>query len=140
MGSSSVLGEVEGPRLNEGIVRLFGVLSSGKSLENVENELTSPVSMRHATCVLARQRQDLIAEEVRRHGGVRVSDLTARFGISDMTVRRDLDVLATAGVIEKVHGGATAPRRPSSWEPGFTANAEKMVLEKDAIAAAAASR
>jgi len=51
--------------------------------------------------VLARERQLLIVEEVRRRGAVRVSELTELFGVSDMTVRRDLDVLAGSGLIEK---------------------------------------
>jgi len=58
--------------------------------------------------MLAAQRQSWILEEVRRIGGVRVSDLTQALGVSDMTVRRDLDMLARKGLIEKVHGGATA--------------------------------
>jgi DeoR/GlpR family transcriptional regulator of sugar metabolism len=58
--------------------------------------------------VLAGQRQMLIAERVRQRGAMRVSELTEMFGVSDMTIRRDLDVLAESGVIEKVHGGATA--------------------------------
>ena len=57
--------------------------------------------------MLAGQRQMMIVEEVRRHGAVRVSELTEQLGVSEMTVRRDLDVLAAAGLVEKVHGGAT---------------------------------
>ena len=59
--------------------------------------------------MLAGQRQQLILEEVRRSGAVRVSELTDRLAVSDMTIRRDLDVLASAGLVAKVHGGATAP-------------------------------
>ena len=58
--------------------------------------------------MLARQRQAVILEEVRRTGAVRVSDLVVRLGVSDMTVRRDLDVLAARGLVEKVYGGATS--------------------------------
>ena len=58
--------------------------------------------------MLAEQRRQLIADEVRRRGAVRVSELTEFLAVSDMTIRRDLEVLASAGVLEKVHGGATA--------------------------------
>ena len=60
--------------------------------------------------MLAAQRQKLILDELRRRGAVRVSELIELLGVSDMTVRRDLDALAAAGLVEKVHGGATAPR------------------------------
>src|SRR5581483_1004459 len=43
--------------------------------------------------MLARHRQSLILEDIRRAGSVRVSDLTQRLGVSDMTIRRDLEVL-----------------------------------------------
>jgi DeoR/GlpR family transcriptional regulator of sugar metabolism len=59
-------------------------------------------------------------------------------GVSDMTVRRDLDVLADSGLIEKVHGGATARSHPSTEEPGFEAKSRRQSREKEAIAAAAA--
>ena len=38
--------------------------------------------------MLARQRQELILDSVRSTGGVRVSELVDRLGVSDMTVRR----------------------------------------------------
>jgi DeoR/GlpR family transcriptional regulator of sugar metabolism len=88
--------------------------------------------------MLARQRQKLILTEIRRLGAVRVSDLTELLGVSEMTVRRDLDSLAATGLVEKVHGGATAPRRLSADEPGFEAKSHRQLAEKDAIARAAA--
>ena len=72
--------------------------------------------------VLAKQRQSLILDEVRRRGGIRVSELTELLGVSDMTVRRDLDLLAGQGLLDKVHGGATAVDdevEGSAEEPGF---------------------
>ncbi len=89
--------------------------------------------------MLARHRQSLILQAVRSDGSARVSDLTQRLGVSDMTIRRDLEVLAREGLVEKVHGGAVLPGAPSGHEPGFEA---KLVLErpgKNAIARAAAS-
>jgi DeoR/GlpR family transcriptional regulator of sugar metabolism len=88
--------------------------------------------------MLARQRQKLILTEIRRLGAVRVSDLTELLSVSEMTVRRDLDSLAATGLVEKVHGGATAPRRLSADEPGFEAKSHRQLAEKDAIARAAA--
>jgi DeoR/GlpR family transcriptional regulator of sugar metabolism len=88
--------------------------------------------------MLARQRQALILDRVRQVGAVRVADLVREFEVSDMTVRRDLEVLADHGLLEKVHGGATAPSRLASYEPAFVTKAGMAQTEKAAIAAEAA--
>jgi DeoR/GlpR family transcriptional regulator of sugar metabolism len=88
--------------------------------------------------MLAQQRQAVILREVRARGGARVSDLTEALGVSDMTIRRDLDVLAGSGLVDKVHGGATARRQLSTDEPGFDAKSRRQFAEKEAIAEAAA--
>jgi DeoR/GlpR family transcriptional regulator of sugar metabolism len=77
--------------------------------------------------MLARHRQSLILQAVRSDGSARVSDLTQRLGVSDMTIRRDLEVLARDGLVEKVHGGAVLPGSPASHEPGFEAT---LVVER----------
>ena len=79
-------------------------------------------------------------EEVRRTGAVQVSDLVQRLGVSDMTIRRDLDALARRGLVEKVYGGATSGLRRSTDEPGFEANAVRQLAEKEAIARLAAQQ
>ncbi len=84
--------------------------------------------------MLARQRHDLVTERIRTMGSVRVGDLAAEFDVSDMTIRRDLDLLAAQGLIEKVHGGATRLNEMSSFEPGFDAKQERQRSEKDLIA------
>ncbi|MHB8397601.1 MAG: DeoR/GlpR family DNA-binding transcription regulator [Candidatus Limnocylindrales bacterium] len=89
--------------------------------------------------MLARQRQALILERVREDGAVRVADLVRILGVSDMTVRRDLEVLHDQGLLEKVHGGATAVPGSALFEPGFAAKSALQQPEKDAIAAAAAT-
>jgi len=88
--------------------------------------------------VLAPQRQTAILEEVRRSGGVRVSELTRMLKVSDMTIRRDLESLAERGLLEKVHGGATAIVARSTDEPGFEAKSYRQRYEKEAIARQAA--
>ena len=69
--------------------------------------------------MLARQRQALILDRVRETGAVRVAELARELGVSDMTVRRDLEILHDHGLLEKVHGGATAISGLASYEPGF---------------------
>ena len=89
--------------------------------------------------MLARHRQSLILQAVRSDGSARVSDLTQRLGVSDMTIRRDLEVLARDGLVEKVHGGAVLPGTPAVHEPGFETRLVLERPEKTAIARKAAS-
>lgn len=86
--------------------------------------------------MLARQRQEMILDEVRTTGGARVSELVDRLGVSDMTVRRDIEVLAGRGLVTRVHGGATVAGS-SVEEPGFAAKSTLHTAAKQAIAAAA---
>ncbi|MFF9011889.1 DeoR/GlpR family DNA-binding transcription regulator [Streptomyces sp. NPDC014870] len=88
--------------------------------------------------LLAEQRRALILDEVRRRGGVRVNELTRRLNVSDMTIRRDLDVLARQGAVAKVHGGAVPVAETSSHEPGFEAKSALELGAKEEIARAAA--
>lgn len=87
--------------------------------------------------MLAQQHQAVIVEEVRRHGAVRVSDLVETLRVTDMTIRRDLESLASQGLVDKVHGGAVAPNGHSTDEPGFAAKSGGEQSQKDAIADAA---
>lgn len=89
--------------------------------------------------MLARQRQEHILEEVHERGGVRVSTLVDTLGVSDMTVRRDIEALASRGLVARVHGGATAVSARSTDEPGFTVKSALATAEKAAIAREAAA-
>ena len=90
--------------------------------------------------MLAGRRRALITAHVQRHGSVRVRELTTELGVSDMTIRRDLDALTQEGVLTKVHGGATllGDVQPTTLEPGFLAKSSEQIDEKRAIAATAA--
>jgi DeoR/GlpR family transcriptional regulator of sugar metabolism len=88
--------------------------------------------------MLAPQRQQTILALIREHGGVRVADLVREFGVSDMTVRRDLEALAERGLVAKVHGGATLVGPGSTEEPGFAAKSVRQQREKEAIGRRAA--
>jgi len=88
--------------------------------------------------MLAALRQAKILEEVRRTGGAKVSTLTEILGVSDMTIRRDLDALDSRGLLTKVHGGATIIEHASAVEPEFEAKSLREPDEKATIAARAA--
>jgi len=66
----------------------------------------------------------------------RLEELSAALGVSQATVRRDLDELARSGRLRRVHGGAVAvDDRPS--ELHFDAKAAEAAPEKERIAARA---
>jgi DeoR family fructose operon transcriptional repressor len=63
--------------------------------------------------------RDLIAEQ----GAVRIDELAQSFGVSEMTVRRDLDELEALGFARRVRGGAIA-LGPEPWEQRHQHNAK----------------
>ncbi|MBM6398785.1 DeoR/GlpR family DNA-binding transcription regulator [Phycicoccus sonneratiae] len=88
--------------------------------------------------MLANQRRAAILAIVEEHGAARVSELVDQLGVSDMTVRRDIERLDGEGLLERVHGGAVAISPRATDEPGFTAKSTLMTAEKQAIAQEAA--
>ena len=113
-------------------------MNSPSSNTPLDQGLTPSAEGNEGALPLAAQRQAAILKRVQARGGVRVRELARELGVSDMTVRRDLEALAMSGLVEKVHGGATAIRSLATHEPGFQAKSTQNELEKDAIARRAA--
>jgi DeoR/GlpR family transcriptional regulator of sugar metabolism len=80
----------------------------------------------------AQRRQEIL--RAIRSGATHVAELAQSFGVSEMTVRRDLDELAREGRIERVRGGAVNV----SIEPPFDDTLIERFDAKDRIGAAAA--
>jgi DNA-binding LacI/PurR family transcriptional regulator len=60
------------------------------------------------------QRHNLVLNVLEQDGANRVvstRELAERLAVSEMTIRRDLHELAQGGLIQRLHGGATLPRR-----------------------------
>lgn len=53
-------------------------------------------------------RRESILASIRSSGIVNVKDLAVAYRVSELTIRRDLEVLAQAGKLERFHGGAIA--------------------------------
>lgn len=81
-------------------------------------------------------RQRAITEAVMAEGAVRIEELAERFGISQMTVHRDLDELEGRGLLRKSRGVATA-LSTALVESSDVYRSSRQLAEKDAIAAAA---
>lgn len=56
--------------------------------------------------LLLAERQSAIARKLQSDGRVIAAELAAEFGVSEDTVRRDLREMASAGLCERVYGGA----------------------------------
>src|SRR5262245_38770103 len=62
-----------------------------------------PLELPPAPRALGAERRAAILAELRAHGKVRAADLATSLGVSIDTVRRDLDELARAGLLRRVH-------------------------------------
>lgn len=83
----------------------------------------------------AERRRRLLAR-ARQQGVVSLSEASGEFGVSEATLRRDLDDLASQGLLVRTRGGATVPDGHAR-EPSFTEKSTEAQLEKDAIGLAA---
>ena len=63
--------------------------------------------------MLPNERQKQILQRFRDQGTATTDGLAEQFGVSLMTIHRDLDVLVNDGLVVKVHGGVTLPERIS---------------------------
>lgn len=86
--------------------------------------------------MLPAERHTRIAEALRRDDAIKVAELAELLDVSEMTVRRDLDVLHEQGVLRKVHGGAISLGQ-RGVEPPSTTKAARQRTEKEAIGRAA---
>lgn len=86
----------------------------------------------------ARKRRLLIEQMMVQLGEVSLVDISEKFSVSEMTVRRDLDVLEENGVLRKIMGGAIFVGGKST-EPAFHARAAAAAEEKSHLATVAVS-
>ncbi|MFE6412496.1 DeoR/GlpR family DNA-binding transcription regulator [Streptomyces sp. NPDC057837] len=86
----------------------------------------------------AGDRLDLTLRLVHNAGKLSVSELAERLGVSEMTVRRDLNALESQGLLRRVHGGAV-PVRTREEGGGFLTRREWQAVTKDRLGAAVAA-
>lgn len=84
------------------------------------------------------RRRDQILAYVSVRDRTSVSELSQALGVSEVTVRKDLDVLESVGVLTRVHGGAVVSGR-GRLELYFAAREQEHQEEKRRIAQAAAA-
>lgn len=79
------------------------------------------------------ERQQAICILLKDFGYLTVSDLALRFGVSEMTIRRDLKALASNGLIQREHGGAAFLSNTQSIEDLFFNRLGEAEKEKSTI-------
>jgi len=87
--------------------------------------------------VLPAKRHLELVELVRARGQMTVNELSSHFGVSGDTVRRDLDLLASQGLLKRTHGGAVAMDNLVHQDSTFMQRMSTRVPEKRRIARAA---
>ncbi|MDP9394972.1 MAG: DeoR/GlpR family DNA-binding transcription regulator [Actinomycetota bacterium] len=83
------------------------------------------------------ERRRRILAAVQERGMISLREAAELVGTSEVTVRRDLRLLADQGLLRRTHGGAAASAT-SSREPTYLEKARQAASEKEQIAAAAA--
>ena len=82
------------------------------------------------------QRGQKIIELLKHSSGVRVSELSNLFGVSEATIRRDLERLQEVGTVKRVHGGAILTEKATPEPPVILRRVEQ-ANEKERIGKAA---
>ncbi len=95
-----------------------GATAEGIGLDGIERMRSNsggvkamPGTARHRLLVEERRRK--ILEALEQSERVTVQELVRRFGVSAVTIRKDLDALTEAGAMVRSHGGALRPLGPT---------------------------
>lgn len=89
--------------------------------------------------MLNEERRRAIVEIVDRNGRVLVADLAHQFHTSQVTIRKDLELLHAHGLVHRTHGGAL-PAREGALEDPTLREKEKLHRKEKLLIAASAAR
>lgn len=76
-------------------------------------------------------RQEQICLLLQEHGNLTVAELAQQFGVSEMTIRRELKALSDQGLVLRTHGRALYPQKTS--ETSFFMRLGEAEVEKNLI-------
>ncbi len=90
--------------------------------------------------MLNEERRRAIIEILERDGRVLVTDMARKFNTSQVTIRKDLEVLHAHGLVHRTHGGALPAREGALEDPTLREKEKLHRKEKLRIADAAAAQ
>jgi DeoR/GlpR family transcriptional regulator of sugar metabolism len=92
-----------------------------------------------ATEVSIEDRRAKTAEMLSQKGFVSLAELVQELGVSESTIRRDLEILEEQGAVRRTHGGAVSIQDSSSQRLAFADREMTALPQKQAIARAVAA-
>ncbi len=84
--------------------------------------------------MLREERHREIMQAIEEQGQVSVGDLARRFGVAQMTIRRDLDDLDAQRLLRRIHGGALRTEKRAAPEPPVLERVREQTAAKQRIA------
>jgi len=88
--------------------------------------------------MLKKERLMMLLDMVNQNSIMTVNDLIGKLGVSDMTIRRDLDELADSGKLVRIHGGAQSVASSDATELSHIEKKELHLEQKEQITQRAA--
>lgn len=98
----------------------------------------APLSTVEPGQMLIDERRQHILSLIQSHGRVLVGELSRNLGISQITIRKDLEYLQSKGLVQRTHGGALRLQSGALSDPSLHEKQKQHSQEKQRIAAAAA--
>ncbi len=80
--------------------------------------MTNESSPEPGKSLFSLQRRERLMEELRAHGAITVRDIAAKLGVSELTIRRDVNTLADEG-LDVVPGSACSDDRLAVAVSGY---------------------
>jgi len=84
------------------------------------------------------ERRHEILRQLSQNGRVSVAELSRHFGVSEVTIRSDLQALAEGNLVVRTHGGAV-PATRGLYDLSLAARRQRQVQEKGRIGQAGAA-
>src|SRR5579871_3697974 len=121
----------------------LGKQSVDSAFEYCYNERNRKQSKPYSRMSVARdlyleERRQHVLKRVREAGRISVAQLSEEFGVSEVTIRLDLQALASSNLIVRTHGGAVATDI-GPYEMALSMRRQQQVQEKSRIGLAGAA-